>query len=175
MKAFRPETLLEPGEKLVWSHTPAEPAHSDSRSRNENLEYLYKAVTYVQFTLALLFLIRGLIELSNGPLSKFVLSLLFLSGGLVLVRLGPRLRRWYLKQGHQLAYANCVITNRRVLLFNHLSGDLIALSRKKLSLVERDYVQGSLGLVFHSNGQDDTAAFISASHLGAAFKALQRG
>jgi len=170
MKTFRPANLIEPGEKLIWSHTPATAVRP-----SENLEFAYKALTLAQFLFGMAALIVGVMKQPNDMLPIILISFLFFGGGVFLIKFGAKIRQWFPKHSGQLAYANCLITNRRVLLFNHLQGDLMVLNRKELSLVERDYVQGGLGLVFHSKEKDEAFAFLSTSHHGAAFQVLQGG
>lgn len=79
------------------------------------------------------------------------------------------LAKW---SGQLRSFLSCVITDRRVLLFNQLGERPTALSRSRLASTKTDYVEGSRALLFKSHGDRDTYAWLHASDFTAALDAL---
>lgn len=62
---------------------------------------------------------------------------------------------------HGSIFMSCVITTRRILLFDFAGEPVTLLDRAALSSAALDYVQGSRGLVFRSDQYSDQYAFIA--------------
>lgn len=73
---------------------------------------------------------------------------------------------------HAPSFVSCVITDRRVLLFNQLGESPTALSRGRLASTTIDYVEGSRALLMKSHGDRHTYAWLHASDFTAALDAL---
>lgn len=65
-------------------------------------------------------------------------------------------------QGHNdPVFMSCVITTRRILLFDFAGEPVTLLDRAALSAATLDYVQGARGLIFRSDQHPDQYAFIA--------------
>jgi len=162
---------LEDGERVLWSSILQGFDEASAEAARASFRKLHLALRFISLPVFLYMLLRsGLPDMSE--MSKILYGVLFIglcwAAAGVFGSMKDRIELFLPKSFRQRVFKSCVITNRRVILFDGGHEAPTVLDRQRIDSADLDYAHGSRALVFRSESHTDSYTFIGTADLNSA-------
>lgn len=145
--------MLEPGEKVLWSHIVEAPDKADSRKENIIAKRFFRIVSLTAYAISAIFIFQGIMEINRvGEIADMAQEALRM--GTIFALIG--VANWFLSRTKWMqklkrvtdrpVFQNGFVTDRRVVFFNHFNGIRAEYRPPNIAQATLDFENGGYAL-----------------------------